>query len=327
MTEEQPESKLTAEEIEAIRLRAKEVMEKANLNQRQAAHESGIPVGTLSNFINGTYPAKDASNVARRFVRWLDSREVGTAIRKSAPRNIFIQTPTSVQIGKVLAHAQFMPDIAIYTAEPGIGKTEAARDYQRRNNNVWRVELEKATDTVRSLLGAIAAAVGIYDAGSRASLSRSIQERIRDKEGLLIIDEANHCTIEMLDQVRVFYDKCGCGLALLGNDSINEKLRGGKRPGEYAQLTSRVGMRVPHVRKPRKADITALLDLWLITDPDVRAALNAVAHQPGALRAMQRTHRMAQMRANHEDRELTAQDIEEAYRQRQQDAQIAAGVA
>jgi len=326
MTEEQPDIKFSAEEVEAVRARAKEVMAKANLNQRQAAHEAGIPYGTFTPFVGGKYGAQDSTNIARKVQRWLDSREVGSHLRALAPRNLFVDTPTSEQIRKVLAHAQHMPDIAVYTAEPGIGKTEAVRAYAR-NPHVWRVELEKADNSVRALLGSIATALGIYDSGSQARMSRQIQERLRNIGALLIIDEANHATIDMLDQARVFYDKCGCGVALLGSEALNERLRGGKRPGEYAQLISRVGMRLPHVRKPRTGDIKALLDNWQITAPEIRSALKAVALQPGALRSMHRTHRMAQMLANHEDRELTVADIEAAYRQRQQDAQSTAVAA
>ena len=314
MTEDIPDRKLSPDEQEAIREQVRQTIRQADLTQRQAANESGIPYGTLTPWLGGTY-AGDGSRIATAMQRWMISRGKRQEIRAAAPRNLFVETPSAAEYLQLLAHAQHMPDIVVIAGDPGLGKSAAACHYTRNNPNVFKIVAEEAHNSNRALLGELASVLGCYDNGSLYRISREIKQRLLNSGGLIIVDEAQHYTTQMLNQIRTYYDQCGVGIALIGNEAINARLRGGKRASEYAQLTRRVGPRVNR-HKPRSGDITALLDAWEVPEGDVRKMLRAIALRPGALGEMQKTHRMAQLLANAQGRELTAGDVEAAYNRR-----------
>ena len=128
-------------------------------------------------------------------------------------------------------------------------------------------------------------------------LCKMVVRKLVNLQALLIVDEAQHLSSQALDQLRAFHDLAQCGIALLGNHSIFRRLEGGTRSADYAQLFSRVGMRLDR-KKPHSDDIEALLDGWAIEDKSVRRVARAVARRPGALRAMTKVLRQAHLRAN-----------------------------
>ena len=55
-------------------------------------------------------------------------------------------------------------------------------------------------------------------------MSRAIASRIRDTEGLLIVDEAQNLGHAPLEELRALHDETECGLALLGNDDFGRSI-------------------------------------------------------------------------------------------------------
>ena len=81
-----------------------------------------------------------------------------------------------------------------------------------------------------------------------------------------------------------------------GNLEVWSRIDGGGRKAEFAQLFSRVGMRVT-VNRPSDKDIEIMLDALSIYADDQRKILKFIATKPGALRAMVKTLRVARMLA------------------------------
>jgi DNA transposition AAA+ family ATPase len=104
----------------------------------------------------------------------------------------------------------------------------------------------------------------------------------------------------------MFLDQAGIGIALLGNETVYARLEGGTRAAQYAQLFSRVGMRLARPRA-LKGDIEKLLDAWEIGGREERALLLAIAKKPGALRNLTKVVRMAHMLAGAEGAERVAE--------------------
>jgi len=154
-----------------------------------------------------------------------------------------------------------MPDISVLTGAPGVGKTRAACQYKRLNPNVFKILAEPALSTVSALLGALAHELRVTEVGRQDRVARLLKQRLAGTRALIIVDEAQHLTTEMLDQLRAFHDQAEIGIALVGNSAVIGRLEGGRRSNEYAQLYSRVGMRLNR-REPKKADVEALLDAW-----------------------------------------------------------------
>lgn len=244
--------KLSEDAQEKIREQVKEVIRTEDITRRQVASESGIPYGTLTPFLGGTY-AGDGSRVAQSLVIWISSRAKRQAVRAAvAPAPRFVATPTSADIMRVLAHGQHMPDMVVVIGAPGTGKSSAACEYTRTNPNVWKLVAEPSINSVRSLLGALAHLIGAYDVHSQYRIARSIMQKFQGSGGLLIIDEAQHLSSAMLDQLRTFHDQAGVGIALVGNEAVVSRLEGGRKASEYAQLFSRVGMRLKRSKPKTK---------------------------------------------------------------------------
>lgn len=313
MTDQDEPRKYSVEEQAELRRRALDVIEAERLTKKDAADQAGIPYGTFTPWLGGTYPA-EGSKTADQVARWLNSRETRQLVRTIAPRNRFVMTKTATAIHQLLGHAQHMPDIVVVTGDPGTGKTEAVNAYARSNPHVYTIVGEPSINNVGALLSVLAHALGSYRGGARYLLSRLIANKLHGSSALLVVDEAQHLSSEMLDQLRTYYDQCRVGIALVGNASVITRLEGGARRAEYAQLFRRVGMRLRRP-KPLAEDVTALLAEWGVEDPALQKRLRNIAAKPGALGVMSKVFRLAQMVARNDGRPMASADVELAYQQ------------
>ena len=154
--------------------------------------------------------------------------------------------------------------------------------------------------------------LNLYGVGMQAKIMRSICDRVRGTGGLIIVDEAQHLSPEAIDLLRSIHDDADIGIAMLGNETIHSRLEGDGKREKYAQLTSRVGLRI---KRPRamKGDIEALLDAWHMDGEAERQLLRVIARKPGALRLMSKVLKLAHMLAAPEGVAVTAQHIRAAF--------------
>lgn len=297
------ETPMTPEEIEAVRQRIRTTMADRKMAMTDVSRQVGVPYGTFSSFMGGTYKGRNAP-IAEQALHWLNGLEAADRTRALAPRApAFVATPTAEAILATLEHAQYMPDMVVITGAPGVGKTSSARWYAARNANVWMITAEPTMSSPRALLDELADPIGVTERGlSSQKLSRALSRRMAGSRGLVLIDEAQHLTSQTLDQLRMFHDQAGIGIALLGNEAVYARLEGGTRAAQFAQLFSRVGMRLARP-KALKGDVEKLLDAWGIAGKAERAALWAVARRAGALRNLTKVVTMAHMLAGAEGAE------------------------
>ncbi len=124
---------------------------------------------------------------------------------------------------------------------------------------------------------------------------------MRGRNGLLIIDEAGHLTIEMLEQLRHWHDMTSVGVCLLGNRDLYLRIRGGARHDAYGRLNSRIA--ASHNAPCLEAsEIEDFLDAWGVTGPEMRKPLVRIGTTPsaGGLREIKQIIESATMVA-HED--------------------------
>lgn len=303
----EPAQTLTQEEQDAIRAEARALIAQEGISQKQFSVLCGVAYGTFTPWMAGTYAGR-GDRIAEAVRRGIDSHRAKTRTRVLAPAAPgFVATPTAEAIAGVLEHAQHMADFAVVTGAPGVGKTSTARAYARDHANVWMITSEPVHATPRALLDDLADALRVDARGTSSQrLSRDLAARMRGKDGLLIVDEAQHLTSATLDQLRSLHDRAEVGVALLGNETIFARLEGGTRAAHYAQLYSRVGMRLTRP-KPVKADIDALLDAWGVEGKAERALLHVIARKPGALRGLTKVLRIAHMLAGAEGAEAVGE--------------------
>lgn len=281
----------------------------------RVAIETGVAYPTLAAWVAGKY-AGNNERVAADVQKWLNTREARKNTAATLPvAPTFKMTQTASQIFEVLEHAQTLPDMALVTGSGGVGKTSAIREYQRVASNVFIATMQPWVTTTKGVLDVISMSLGMMPSNSSLLQSVTLQRKLQGSGGLLILDEAQHLSPALLDQVRSIHDATEIGVVLAGNTTVFNRLGADQRTAQFSQLFSRIGMRI-NIDRPRKRDAQTMIDAWGISDPDARKTALGVALQPGALRGLTKTLRMAfAIAAAAGGNEPTAAQIEMAWQQ------------
>lgn len=306
-------SETTDIDIVEVRRRMNEVKAAEGLTWGDIENGSGVKKGTLSTFATDKY-AGDNERVAAMVQRWLQSREAAASVAATLPSVPgFRPTPSATEILSVLRYAQAAPGLCVIVGVPGIGKTSTFDYYRETTSNVFKITLEPNVKTVYGLLTLMCETLGVSEKNA-AMLSRRIQATLEHKDALIIVDEAQHATMDVLEQLRAFSDTARVGLVLGGNHSILTKIAGGSARGRYAQLSSRVDMKVI-LNTPRRGDVEALADAWDVSADEERGFLHRIAGKPGGLRNITKMIRIATLLAQGEEVERRLKHLRQAWRQ------------
>jgi DNA transposition AAA+ family ATPase len=291
-TNAESEIEMPVQEQDQLRADVRRLAEKRAITLTKVCDEAGLKYGTFTAWMGGKYEGNNA-RVAAEVRKWVLAQGVRERVLSSRLKSPgFIHTPTADKFMAVLDHAQFAPDFVLICAAAGVGKTSAMERYRATHSNVWHVTAEPMFKSIHMMMDAVASAMGITEKWSAGTVSRTVQRHMRGSEGLLAIDEVQHLPVASLDQLRTLYDVTGVGVAFLGNEAVTEKLEGLGRQPQFAQLFSRLGMRMT-VKKSTIDDLSKVLDGWGIEGAEVRKSLTAIGRKPGAVRLMVKTLRLA----------------------------------
>lgn len=281
-------------------------------SQSALAREAGVSGTTLSQWLNGRYPGND-EQVFAKLSAWWRNRQAAAAAPAPAAATGWVETPTGRAIAAALLFAQDKGSIAVVYGGAGLGKTTATRHYAQANPNVWRVTATPSSAGLMATLEAVAAALGLRDISNRPSVyAREIVQRMTGTRGLLVVDEAQHVSVQALEELRSLHDASGVGLALLGNEAVYARLTGGNRQATFAQLFSRIGFRM-HLVEPTRADTDAILTSWGIVGEKERDWAYSVGRLPGGLRGLTHTLRQAGMLAHSSERAIDVRALQLAW--------------
>jgi DNA transposition AAA+ family ATPase len=279
----------------------------------QLAALIGVATGTLSVWAGGNYQGNN-EKIAREVFKYrqmLDSQEERSTGIMADPG--FFETPTSRRI-KALMVIAHMGRITVAATGPGTGKTMAVHDYAASASNVWFSTMMKSTKSLNSMTVQVLRSINV-DAkrGWGMNLSHQVMDRVKGRQGLLVIDEANHLDFESLEEIRTWHDLTGVGVCLLGNEELLARIEGGRHRDAFARLNSRIAQR--HVQNlPLQGDVEAFCDGWGIKDSGMRNMLWQIAKTPGAggLRECRQLVEQGSMLAQDEHRPLSLADLRDA---------------
>ncbi|HAH6339082.1 TPA: AAA family ATPase [Escherichia coli] len=304
--------------ISDIRAGLRTLVENEETTFKQIALESGLSIGTISSFINDKYNG-DNERVSQMLQRWLEKYHA-VAELPEPPR--FVETQTVKQIWTSMRFASLTESIAVVCGNPGVGKTEAAREYRRTNNNVWMITITPSCASVLECLTELAFELGMNDAPRRKGpLSRALRRRLEGTQGLVIIDEADHLGAEVLEELRLLQESTRIGLVLMGNHRVYSNMTGGNRTVEFARLFSRIAKRTA-INKTKKADVKAIADAWQINGENELELLQQIAQKPGALRILNHSLRLAAMTAHGKGERVNEDYLRQAFRELDLDVDI-----
>ncbi|AAN55683.1 AAA family ATPase [Shewanella oneidensis MR-1] len=256
------------------------------------AQEISVAPSTLSQVLNGQYKA-NTTQVVKKLDNWLRMREQREANPNLDPG--FVLTPTANLVMDNLSYAQITQAIVVIIGASGVGKSRALEEYQRSNNNVWKVIASPSRSSLTELLYEIAMELGMAQAPrTKGPLARVIRQRLKGSEGLIIVDEADHLDYPTLEELRILQEETGIGMALVGNNKVYTQLTGGRRNEDYARLFSRIAKKLS-INKTKQADVRAIAKAWNLQHDAEISLMIQISEKPGGLRLLSKTLKLAAM--------------------------------
>ncbi|HBC0987593.1 TPA: AAA family ATPase [Escherichia coli] len=266
-----------------LRSTLRTLIDNQEITGAQLARETSLSQAAVSQWLREKYTG-DNDAVARTLATWLAARNSVQTALPVIPD--YIETPTAAKITAALTYAQLTHTIALIYGNPGVGKTQALKQYAVGGNNVWRLTASKSRTNELETMYELALEMGIDDAPyQRGALSRLLRRRLRDTNSLIIIDEADWLNHDAIEELRILQEECNIGLAFAGNHKVYDRLTGGSRAVEYARLFSRVAKKIV-LNNVTAGDVDAYCAAWSINGRDERALLKTIAKRPGALRSL-----------------------------------------
>ena len=219
-----------------------------------------------------------------------------------------VRLGSTAAIHGALAYAQAEGDIVCVHGPSGVGKTTALRHYAETHHGATYVAMSVAVRTPAGMLTRVADALGA-GATHRSALAAETAsvDQLRDRNAILIVDEAQHLSASLLDELRCIRDIARCGLALAGDDLLWTALKGSKR---CEQIVGRIGGRI-NLEGTSDEDVLTLAAAVVGFRPDGAAADRVLreARAPGGLHALRRMMAKAILAARGEDRAVCVDDL------------------
>lgn len=233
------------------------------ISQAKAAPMMGVSQAVLSDYRNSKYKG-DIEMVERKLEEFFqiqtERQENGrkAAAFQGKTNDGYVGTSISEGAYKAIRYCQLEKGIVVIDGDAGIGKTKAAAKFYKDNpHTTVYVKASPSTSSTRSLLKMIARALSMPDNLRTEDLSAAIQEKLRQTDKVIIIDEAQNLKFLTLEEIRGWVDedvltgKPGIGIVLIGNVEVYNKMLG-KQEAIFAQQFNRTRL---HSRY-RTQDIT-----------------------------------------------------------------------
>lgn len=265
-------------------------MVSAGVTLAQIAIESGVKTQRLNAWINGS----DDDDIIMPLLAWRGELEREAKARDGG----FVMTPTAQKIINAFDRARepqlnsrdgYARGIAMIYGASGVGKSETAGWYRDQTHHEFcrrSVVVVRCTGDESSINSVLVAILASMDNADRWNVRyRTMYETIFNcicPGGIIIFDESQLMSLRRLDELRIFPDKYGIAVALLGNLSGYKAIVDAK----ITQITSRVAGEWVHVVAPSEGDVDALLDAWEIRGRREREFCTLIGTQDGGLRRL-----------------------------------------
>ena len=275
-----------------------------------------MKTGTLSQFGSQKGYAGDEQRIAEAVYRYRQQLNQQASLTVDLPEVPgYFETPSSIEFSTLLSWAKRGRIVCAATGA-GVGKTQTAKHFRACYPNVFYAPMKPSTAGVNTMQIEVLKAMGDRTPkGTPQALSQRICEIVRDTHlPLLIIDEAQHLSEKAIEEIRSWNDEAGLGIALFGNIKVLRRIEGGGRDDAFAQLYSRLSMRM--IRPlPLQGDAIALAEAWGVFDEALTAQVVRIAMHPGGLRGATMSLEIASMIASAEHRPLAVDDLQSAWSQ------------
>lgn len=229
--------------------RLEQFLKEEGLSQAKAAPVLGVSSAVLSQYRRSMYDKGDIEALEKKLEEFFRIKEEQAEnIKKAEPFKTahgYVPTSISESAYKLIRYCQLEKGIVVIDGDAGIGKTKAAAKFLQDNPaTAVYVKAAPSTSSVRSLLKVIAKALKMPENQRTEDLSAMIQEKLKNTDKVLIIDEAQNLKFLALEEIRGWVDedpftgKPGIGIVLIGNDEVYNKMLG-KQEAIFSQQFNR----------------------------------------------------------------------------------------
>jgi DNA transposition AAA+ family ATPase len=318
-------TEFTNDEHAEIRRKIEVIKASEGLIQAEISRQSEVPESTLSGYLKNRYGG-DIDVVAAKLHRWLQSRERAAELRMRLPvAPLFQPLFTSTRILSLLDMAREMGRMVSVTGDPGTSKTATARQYCAETSRAWLATMDPSTAGVPTMLLEVLQAMGEPETkGTPQVLARRVVTKATEAKGVIVIDEAQHLSDKALEQIRAINDttrRMGSpiGIALIGNETMKNRVAGNGTKIEFAQVSSRIAQRRVF-KRPDPRDVVSLAQAWADANKEILGKteldyLQRIAAMPGGLRNVEMTFEGALLVSLAQSEPLTLDHLRGAFSQ------------
>lgn len=271
---------------DAIAVRVAE-MQQADISLSRMAVESGVARQDLDAWISGARNVETTGLLST----WIQDIDEELAAAASS----LVRTPTAARILNGLEKAreprgsEGRRGIAYIGGASGTSKTTVAKWLESVDGGVVHLQLNGETKTYVSILKGVLAKRGHSGFAATGEATTDAILRFFKRGDLIILDHAQLLQMRVIEQLTVFPDEHGIGLALIGNVAGYKAMVDMKTK----QILSRVGGALVHVDIPSAADVDCILEAEKVFGRKEREFCHIIGCQDGGLRYLYETFREA----------------------------------
>jgi len=225
------------------------------------ADRIGYSYVAVNKFLGGRYSRLAATDVYLRAAAedYLDKNPVEVPARDGGR---LFQTENYRRIRRYFLAGVARGEICLLYGPPGTQKTfvlehlVAERNRAKQNDALY--VYASVNMRTRALLKRVARASGaVISVQSNDQLVNGLVRHLRSRRAAIIVDEAQHLSIEALEVLRELHDRSGCGLVLAGSHNLFENFLRGRQHLE--QWLSRIDHKdpLPGLQEEEVAEIAA----------------------------------------------------------------------
>jgi len=215
-----------------LRKEFKTFLEVNDLKQAHVARSLGLSPAVISTWLKGEYRG-DNETLEKKISQFMANFN----IKRVEVQEEIVKTRDLISAHFVMDEAVVGREMAVLYGNPGTGKSVAVKEWVKEHPEAILIEVIPGM-RVKSLLQEIARKLGI-DANAKAEeLVVQIAKEFKRRDGVLVIDEAEHLSVTALENVRRIWDFSRVPVILVGTYGLIKNLKGNR--GELLQLYSRI---------------------------------------------------------------------------------------
>ena len=215
----------------------KEFLETSGLRQAHIARSIGVSASAISTWIKGAY-AGDNTLLEEKLLHFMQNYSIKS--KKKDETKEVKKLSNLIRTHFVMDEAVINGEMAVIYGKPGLGKTVAVKEWVKNHPEAIFIEVVPGI-RVNSLLKNIAEKLGINPVNSAEENIKAIAKEFNRRDGVLVIDEAEHLSVNGLEAIRRIWDFSKVPTILVGTYALVKNLKGSK--GELLQLYSRISGR------------------------------------------------------------------------------------